>query len=191
MNATDTRCAYQEIEGLLRPFIARRVSAADVDDVVQDVFVRVQRALPDLKDEQSLAPWLYQVARSAIAEAQRQRGRQPVLAGDEALERPIAGPEASPTPLEEEVASYLARLIAHLDSPYREAITLTELQGLTQQAAANALGVSLAAMKSRVQRGREKLRALLEDCCTIAVDARGRVIDCVPRQPTTCGCKNS
>jgi len=191
MDVTDTRCAYQEIEGLLRPFIARRVSAADVDDVVQDVFIRVQRALPDLKDEQSFAPWLYQVARSAIAEAHRQQGRQPTLSPDEALDKPAPSDDASPTPLEQELASYLAPFITRLPSPYREAITLVELEGLTQQAAADALGISLSAMKSRVQRGREKLRELLEDCCKIALDARGRVIECVPRQPTTCGCKNS
>lgn len=191
MDVTDTRCAYQEIEGLLRPFIARRVSAVDVDDVVQDVFVRVQRALPDLKDEQSFAPWLYQVARSAIAESRRQQARQPDLTPDEALDRPALSDEASPTPLEQEIATYLAPFVARLPSPYREAITLTELDGLTQQAAADALGVSLSAMKSRVQRGREKLRELLEACCKIALDARGRVIECVPRQPTTCGCKNS
>ena len=191
MDVADTRCAYQEIEGLLRPFIARRVSASDVDDVVQDVFVRVQRALPDLKDEQRFAAWLYQVARSAIAESRRRQGRQPALSSGEALDEPMPSDDASPTLLEQELATYLAPFVTRLPSPYREAITLTELQGLTQQAAADALGVSLSAMKSRVQRGREKLRELLEDCCKIALDARGRVIECVPRRPTTCGCKNS
>lgn len=191
MDVTDTRCAYQEIDGLLRPFIARRVSASDVDDVVQDVFVRVQRALPDLKNEQSFAPWLFQVARSAIAESHRQQGRQPALTADEALDDAAPSEDVSPTLLEQELASYLVPFVTRLPSPYREAITLTELEGLTQQAAADALGVSLSAMKSRVQRGREKLRQLLEECCKIALDARGRVIECVPRQPTTCGCKNS
>jgi RNA polymerase sigma-70 factor (ECF subfamily) len=68
-----------------------------------------------------------------------------------------------------------------LPTPYREALTLTELQGLTQREAAELMGVSLSGMKSRVQRGRERLRALIEDCCQIALDARGRVIDCDPR----------
>ena len=66
-------------------------------------------------------------------------------------------------------------------SPYREAITLTELEGRTQREAAEMLGISLSGMKSRVQRGRAKLRAMLEACCEIAVDARGKVIACEPR----------
>lgn len=44
--------------------------------------------------------------------------------------------------------------------------------------AAQMLGISFSGMKSRVQRGRQRLRQSLEDCCHIALDARGRVIDC-------------
>lgn len=43
------------------------------------------------------------------------------------------------------------------------------------------IGISVSGMKSRVQRGRQQLRGLLEDCCSIALDARGRVVSCEPR----------
>ena len=68
-----------------------------------------------------------------------------------------------------------------LPSPYREALTLTELEGLSHKEAAALVGVSLTAMKSRVQRGRDKLRAALVACCHIALDARSRVVGCEPR----------
>ena len=68
-----------------------------------------------------------------------------------------------------------------LPSPYREALTLTELEGMTQKEAAAMLGTTLSGMKSRVQRGRVYLRKALEDCCHIALDARGRVVTCEPR----------
>jgi arsenate reductase (glutaredoxin) len=184
-----TRCAQRELEARLRPFIARRVPRADVDDVLQDVFLRAQRALPDLRDEERFGAWMYRVARSAIAESHRQRSRHPVLDVEEPALR-VATEASDPTPLETEVAEYLIPLISRLPAPYREAITLTELQGLTQQAAADALGISLSGAKSRVQRGREKLRALLDECCKIGVDARGRVIDCEPRLPSGCRCKS-
>jgi RNA polymerase sigma-70 factor, ECF subfamily len=184
----DTRCAHRELEERLRPFVARRVPRGDVDDVLQDVFLRVQRALPGLRDEERFGPWMYRVARSAIAENHRQRSRHPVLEAEEA--QPLAPEASDPTPLEAEVAAYLLPLIGRLPPQYREALTLTELEGLTQQAAADALGVSLSGAKSRVQRGREKLRALLGDCCRIGVDVRGRVIDCEPLHPSSCRCKN-
>ena len=93
---------------------------------------------------------------------------------------------------ERELAAYVAMFVAMLPSPYREALTLTELQGLTQKEAATMLGISLSGIKSRVQRGRLQLRAALEDCCRIALDARGRVLSCEPRPDgrlPNCRCK--
>jgi len=83
--------------------------------------------------------------------------------------------------VEQELAGYVAIFVAMLPSPYREALTLTELEGLTQKQAADMVGISLSGMKSRVQRGRRLLKKALEDCCHIALDARGRVVACEPR----------
>ena len=188
----DMRCAYRELEARLRPFVARRVSAtSEVDDVIQDVFLRMQRSLADLRDEERFGPWVYRVARSAIAEHRRARARHPLALG-EPVEAADPGDEEDDGAVARELATYLAPLVAMLPSPYREALTLTELEGTTQKDAAEMMGVSLSGMKSRVQRGREKLRKMLEDCCEIALDARGRVIGCEPRrngkQPADCCC---
>ena len=188
----DMRCAYRDIEARLRPFVARRVSApSEVDDVLQDVFLRMQRSLKDLRDEERFGPWVYQVARSAIAEHRRTRARHP-LPSTEPTEPVDPGDGEADEAVAREVAGYLAPFIAFLPTPFREALTLTELQGVTQREAAEIFGVSLSAMKSRVQRGREKLRQALEDCCQIALDARGRVIACEPRPngklPENCCC---
>jgi len=185
----ETRCAHRELEERLRPFVARRVPRAEVDDVLQDVFLRAQRGLGDLRDEERFGAWMYRVARSAIAENHRQRSRHPIV-DEDGVESPPALEGSGATPLETEIAAYLVPLITRLPSPYREALTLVELDGLTQQAAADALGISLSGAKSRVQRGRDKLRALLDECCRIGVDARGRVMDCEPRDPTGCRCRN-
>ena len=103
----------------------------------------------------------------------------------------MAGPEneaAEPVHMEEDdervqqlLATSLAPFIAALASPYREALTLTELEGLTQKEAAAMLGISLSGMKSRVQRGRAQLRRALEACCHIVLDARRRVVACERR----------
>jgi RNA polymerase sigma-70 factor (ECF subfamily) len=189
--APDARSAHRELEARLRPFVARRVSgASDVDDVVQDVFLRMHKSVGALRDEERFGPWVYRVARSAIAEHRRARARHPVAEGA-APEEAIAPPdEPEDGAVAREVATYVAPFITLLPSPYREALTLTELEGLTQKEAARMLGVSVPAMKSRVQRGRERLRELFEACCEFAVDARGRVIECTPRSanPVPCAC---
>jgi RNA polymerase sigma-70 factor, ECF subfamily len=186
MLAEGTRSAHDELEQKLRPFVARRVPADDVDDVLQDVYMRVQQALPGLRDRERFVPWLYQVARSAVQENLRQRARHPLAQGDH--EEPEQRESDHSVASETGLAAFAAAAIARLPSPYREALTLTELQGMTQQAAAKMLGISPSGMKSRVQRGREKLRDIIEACCKIALDVRGGVIDCEPRQAGACAC---
>jgi RNA polymerase sigma-70 factor (ECF subfamily) len=189
------RAAWRAIEERLRPFLARRVAYPDVEDVLQDVLLRVHRGLPGLRDEERFSAWTYRVARSAVADHLRARARRPVVLGrvgglanpteDEPFTMP---PEPDDDIGERELAAYLAPLVARLPSPYREAITLVELEGQTQLDAARLAGISLSGMKSRVQRGRQRLRELLDDCCIIAMDARGSVISCEPRDTSDPDC---
>jgi RNA polymerase sigma-70 factor, ECF subfamily len=172
--------AWGQLEQKLRPFIASRVPcAADADDVLQDVFLRMQRALPELRDEQRFGPWVYQVARSTIADFHRRSARQPIASAVED-ETSASAHDASAEDMDiaAALAEHLAPFVAALPSPYREALILTELEGLTHKDAAAMLGISLPAMKSRVQRGRAQLRASLDACCRIALDVRGHVVSC-------------
>lgn len=187
MIAPTTRGAWRELDAALRPFIARRVRvAADVDDVVQDVFLRMQRGLGGLRDDERFGPWVYQVARSAIADHHRAAARHGEARATGPVEEPAAQEDEDDSAVARELAGHLAPFVAMLPSPYSEALTLTELEGLTQRDAAAMLGLSVSGMKSRVQRGRQQLRAALEDCCHIALDARGRVMSCEPREDGCC-----
>lgn len=181
MITPEMRGAWRELERRLRPFVARRVSGADADDVLQDIFLRIQRGVRKLRDEERFGPWVYQVARSAVLDHARAVARRPLATTDVPEEPGPAVDDDEDGAVERELASYLAPFVAALPSPYREALTLTELEGLSQKDAAGMLGVSLSGMKSRVQRGRARLRTMLEACCDITVDVRGRVIGCEPR----------
>lgn len=175
--------AWQDVAARLRPFIARRVDAQDVDDVLQDVFVRMQRGLPGLRDEQRMTPWLYQVARNAVADNLRARQRHPLASDDP----PEPAAELADEPAQEHLlAACIAVFVARLPSPYREAITLVELEGMTIKDAAAMVGISVSGMKSRVQRGRAQLRTAIDACCQIALDVRGKVIDVTPRARPAC-----
>lgn len=183
MIEANTRGAWKDLAARLRPFVARRVPPSDIDDVVQDVFVRMQRGLGALRNDDRFGPWIYQVARSAIVDHQRSRARHPLAGGDPPE---LADDREEENTTEQMLAAYIAPFIATLASPYREALTLTELEGHTQKDAAARLGISLSGMKSRVQRGRDQLRAILDRECSIARDARGRVIACEPRPTSSC-----
>ncbi len=175
------RGSWRGLEARLRPFVARRVrSEVDVDDVVQDVFLRIQRGLADLRDEERFGPWVYQVARSAIADHLRVAVKHRVT-DDDVRPAPLEAADDDDRAVERALAGVVALFVAALPSPYREALTLTELEGITQRQAAEMLGISFSGTKSRVQRGRVLLRKSLEDCCTIALDVRGRIVGCEPR----------
>lgn len=189
--AATQRHSWETVAGKLRPFIARRVAApADADDVLQEVLIRVHRGLAGLRDDDRVGAWMFRIARNAIVDHLRTRPAAVPTDREDLLtdEADIVDGEQATTAL----ANALAFFVAELPSPYREAITLTELEGRTQREAAEMLGIGLSAMKSRVQRGRDKLRAMLESCCEIALDARGHVIGCAPRagrqRPDGCGC---
>jgi len=174
------RGSFRDLEARLRPFVSRRVrSESDVDDVLQDVFLRMQRGLAGLRDEERFGPWVYQVARSAIIDHLRSAGKHRVVELGDRYEAACEGEDE--LAVERELAGYVAPFVATLPSPYREALTLTELEGLTQKQASEMLGLSLSGMKSRVQRGRALLRKAFEDCCHIALDARGGLLSCEPR----------
>lgn len=171
---------WEDVAARLRPFIARRVAPAEIDDVLQDVFLRIHRS--SLRDEERFTSWLFQIARSSIAEHMRMRGRHP-LSDQEATEE-VDLDEADDREAARALAGCVSMFVAQLASPYREAVTLVELEGLTAREAAELAGISVSGMKSRVQRGRSQLRVLFDRCCEIAIDARGKPTDFTPR-----GCK--
>jgi len=181
MIPAEARGAWRDIEARLRPYVARRVpSATEVDDIVQEILVRVHKGLATLRDAESFGGWVYRIAARTIADTAKSHARDPIVPGAGGIDAP-AGASDEAADLQLELGECVALFVARLPSPYREAITLTELQGLTQKDAAEMLGISLSGMKSRVQRGRDKIREMFEECCEISVDCRGRVVDCEAR----------
>ena len=181
----DTQGIWRDVHQGLRGFIAKRVAdEAAAEDLSQEVFMRMQRGLGGLKDHRRLPSWIYQITRHAIIDYYRARARQlerPVgLAGDletvQSASLPVESSESSGQ-LRRELAGCLRPMVERLSEDYRQAITLVDLEGLTQREAAAQLGLSLSGMKSRVQRGRRQLKEMLEACCTIELDRRGGVAD--------------
>lgn len=180
------RGAWEQLNERLGEFIRRRLRTEDAEDVRQDVLLKIFRGMASLDDDTRFGPWVYSVARNAVID--RLRVRRPPHVDLEDFADPEEAAEADARPLVDCVASFVARL----PSPYREAITLTELRGLTQAEAARLEGVTLSGMKSRVQRGRRLLRDMFEECCRLTIDGRGRVIEAERHQPSVqseCGCR--
>ncbi|MFZ2525035.1 MAG: RNA polymerase sigma factor SigZ [Candidatus Ferrigenium altingense] len=156
-----------EHKARLRGYIAKRVrDHAAVDDILQDVFLKAHASLHTVKSHGSLTAWLYRIAANAIAD--HYRGQKP----SEEISDELAAPEPEQDYIAE-LASCLQPLIADLPDIYRVPLVLSEIEGLTQKEVADRLGLSLSGAKSRVQRGREKLRQRLYECCDIETGRNG------------------
>lgn len=179
-----TEALWAELAPPLRSFVARRMPAgADADDLVQEIFLRIHEHLPALRDGERIDGWIFQIARHVLADAFRRRRRQRVL-GERVADEPL--PVVDERTAVAELTACLPPMIARLPEPYRSAVELTELHGLTQDEAARRAGLSLSGMKSRVQRGRAQLREIVMATCAIELDVRGGVTACEPR-PGGCG----
>ena len=151
---------WNEFSARLGQFIRSRVAdPATAEDLLQDVFLRLQSRLDEFRDPAKVQGWLFLVARNAIID--HYRTRKPASELPESL--PAALPE-NLTELEELRVAF-RRIIDGLPKTYREALLLTEFEGLTQEELAKRLGISLSGAKSRVQRGRELLKEQLLEAC--------------------------
>lgn len=175
MNAT-LEHIWHEFAEKLEQFIRSRVTdPATAEDILQDVFVKIQQRLGQLQDPAKLQSWIYLIARNAVID--HYRTRKEIIEVPETL--PAEPPEDDPEI--EGLKATFRRMIYSLPEPYRDALVLTELEGLTQKELAERLGISLSGAKSRVQRGRDQLKDMLHECCTFEFDRRGKVIECQPR----------
>ena len=191
-----TEGVWSELQANIRGFVGRRVrQPADVDDIVQRVFLQVHRALPTLRDADRLNAWIYQTTRRAIADYYRAPSHtREVPAGAAADLAPqiadTAADDADRTALQE-LSACLKPLIGSLKTADQEALQLVELEGLTQVDAASKLGLSVSGMKSRVQRARRHLRTALDECCRVALDGRGGVISYEARTDRCATCEST
>ena len=171
----------------MRAFVRKRVPAGlDADDVVQEVFLRIVRHRDELERVDNLEAWVFRVARTALADALRAHQRRDGRGSDVDPDELSADSSDDAPRAIAELAPCLRPFVSRLAAPYREALELTDLGGMSQTDAATKLGISVSGMKSRVQRAREQVRRDFLDCCAVQHDARGAIMDIEPRSATSC-----
>lgn len=170
--------AWRLHETELARFLRRRTGGiADADDLLQEVFLRAVGQGGGFCGVQNPRAWLFQVARNLMVDRLRLSKDQVPLPEDLQAEE-----ELPPAPVDQ-LSQCLPRVLSELAPEDREAIVLCDIEGLTQQAYAERLGLTLPGAKSRVQRARQRLRAHLVEACRVHFDEAGQVCCFVPRPP--------
>lgn len=151
-----------ELLPYLRRFVRRRVfDATTLEDVVQNVFLSLHRARHTYRGERPFGPWLHAIARNAVTDQVRSRGRR---AAREVSAEEHGLPEAATGPVEPDadaLSPELERALAALPPTQRDAVEMIHVEGLSVQEAAARVGVSRSALKVRAHRGYRALREKL------------------------------
>lgn len=178
-----------QLRDAVRAYIGRRITdSAAADDLTQDVFAKVIRQLPQVRDSRKLAGWIFRIARNVVIDYFR-RAQPLALAQPNSVPEDLGKPEVfgrEEIQLQDGLNRYVRYVVVGLPAHYRDALLLTEYEGLTQVELAQHLGLSISAAKSRVQRARAIVKDTIGKCCHIEVDTYGRVVNCTPRRPCTC-----
>ena len=172
---------WNEFSGKLGQFIRARISdPATAEDLLQDVFVKLHNHINQLKDPTKLQSWIYLITRNMITDYYRTHKKTTELSDLFPAEPPLDDSEI------EGLQASFHRMIDSLPEPYREAVVLTDIEGLSQKELSKRLGISVSGAKSRIQRGRKLLKQMLLECCRFEFDQRGKMIDCHPKQKNSC-----
>lgn len=181
-----TSQVWNEFSDALRRFILKRVKDEDAaEDILQEAFIKIHENIGNVKSDKSLRAWLYQITRNSIIDYYR--NRKLTVEFPETLEPVSDEPEAD-SDAAQDLAPCVRALMDRLPERYRQSLVLTEFDGLTQKEMGDKLGLSVSGAKSRVQRAREKMKDLLEDCCHLEIDCRGNILDYRPKSPNSPKC---
>ena len=170
--------AWRQHHAEIRAFLKNRAGSTDeADDLMQEVFLKALHQGKEFCAIENARAWLFQVARNLLIDRLRLTKDLVPLPDDLLAETSL---ETEPVDL---LSQCLPRVLTELSAEDSEAIILCDIEGMTQKAYAERLGLPLATAKSRVQRARQCLRSQLAHACKLTFDDEGKVCCFVPRQP--------
>lgn len=137
----------------------------DAAEAAQETFLAVWQGLPSFRGDASFSTWLYRLASNTCVDILRRESRRREAASLDDEETPADVPDSGPTPQEAAERQELRREIeaglAALPPEYRQALILREIHQLSYQEIGEALGLDIGTVKSRISRGRQRLRKIL------------------------------
>lgn len=171
---------WNEYKEKLRNYIAKRVSNNEErEDILQNIFLKIYEGVDKIKDEQKITSWVFTVAKNTIIDFYRKK------TDSTTFEEEIFVLKNEENTIYSELSECLVKQISDLDDGYRIALQYSDLYGMKQKDVAEKLGIKVSSAKSRIQRGREKLKEKLLECCYIELSENG-IISYTPKKNNIC-----
>jgi RNA polymerase sigma-70 factor (ECF subfamily) len=173
MTADITRI-WTDFHKELKGYIAKVVkNQTDADDILQDVFIKIIQNDEKVNQSNNLRQYIYGMVRNAIGDYFRIKQRS-----NNDTEISVALTDEDEQSLNATIADCCIKpFINQLPEKYKVALLLTEFQDVSQKDLAEKLNISYSGAKSRVQRGKEKLKKMILNCCAYQSDVYGNLME--------------
>lgn len=191
---TDQKLDFQEIYTTFQPkihgYLSRMLGGFDAEDLTQEVFVKVDKALRNFRGEAQLSTWIYRIATNAALDRLRsasfKQQERESIPGDSIREK-LADPEdknvwtgekkpdADQQLIRQEMNSCIREYIDQLPEDHRAVILLSEVEGFKNREIAEILEVSLDTVKIRLHRAKAGLKESLGNHCNFYLDERSEL----------------
>ncbi len=146
---------YSQYKGLVRSIIYRIAGESDLDDLVQDSFIKAWRSKQQFRGDSEIKTWICRISTNVAIDYLR---RKNVRKGTQSVENlEVYGESAEPTLLQE----HIKQALGDLKEEFRVAFILVALNGLTTREASKALQIEEGTVRSRVSRARTSLKETL------------------------------
>lgn len=184
---------WTNIHGKLFGYISKQIkSRDDVNDIIQDTFIKVKTNIDSLKNPAKVESWIFQIARNTMNDFFRQQKKS---FNNEEDTEDIGNEQDETTEEDNKIkiqtqhfSEYAGFVVSELPDKYRIALHLADIEGLSMKEVAEKLNISVSGAKSRVQRGRKMIKEIILECCDVNTDKYGNIVD---YKPNTCNKKDS
>jgi RNA polymerase sigma-70 factor (ECF subfamily) len=146
----------------------------DAADILQEVFIKIAAKLSTLTDKGKLKSWIFSITRNAIIDYYRKNKHGLHADVTDKMIDEIA--DESGEDITKGLDKCLLDFIDKLPEEYRSIIVDSELKGIKQKDLVDKYNIAYSSVRSRVQRGRTRLKEMLLNCCKIEADSRGNII---------------
>jgi RNA polymerase sigma-70 factor (ECF subfamily) len=172
-NQLEFQAVYTEFYPKIHRYLTHLVGMSESEDLTQEVFVKISKALQDFRGESQLSNWISRIATNTAVDKKRNRAYQLAQGGfsfDGAIKTPAF--DYDQLLIRDEMNQCIRSYVGGLPGNYRTVLVLSEYEGLANSNIADILGISLDAVKMRLHRARTRLKKMLEANCVFYRDER-------------------
>lgn len=179
---------YTQFHRSLLSYVRSKIrSKEDAEDILQNVFIKISANADTLSEKEKLQSWLFTVTKNAVVDYYRVKANKRNIQLDEVFAEQIQDEETIDST--KGLDQCIGTMINLLPEEYKSIVEDAEIHGIKQKDLAVKYNMAYPSMRSRVQRGRERLKQLFHNCCHIQTDSRGNVLQIQGRPDCESPCK--